>query len=1010
MTFINEFAEQIGNLSNSIQDLSIINLDDFILDSLITEAASGDINTSFKLSDFITDNEENQKISFFDITKNFEKPFISKNKYIETIHCSNSQIKIDLNNYFESRIGKYLTFHSNFDEFKDIYSNQKSNIIDNNILPIELNNNILIINPDNRGAHSNELYDDELYTYYVSIYARDDIYQTSNFIFLIIEDEPSDVLLNTLNYTYPTLLTDTSNFFNFDNNAYSFFTDTIDNTETFFDISSNSTIPNLFTYWDTYNLIKFTPDWRGIEYNIQIRPKNKYKKNETELKIKVIEDSPIKLFNADNIQISELGKENVLIDLSEYIEFTRGDSNAISYSISENIVQSNNLFNNSNATYLIEHSNLLIVPDFRGTEYVVNVEAYDIIYPNKKLNFEVTIIETNVKQPVKVQTSTLNQDITVLSNNDLSYDISEHFISYTSNQNLSYTCNIQLNGNIDPFISIHMDASNLIINSDLTSNSNPTIYTLRIHAHDNIYDVSSDNHKYLTYKITNTYYIKTKKNFPTSISNANGKYTCNLNDFFESPINNSLTYSLNDELVRSSFKYPYCNAVYITDTSNLNIEGDYRNAEYTVSIYVSDDNYQEYPPLSHSFTIYELAPPQPILNRNYITEVSNLTINQITCNLNEFYELSMDDGFISYDIETNEYSSITDTSNLTIHPFLRGIKYDIKVIATDTNYNVSNSNIFRITEINSILQLSTIDDLYLKDLSSNTCNLNEYFDSTIENPLMYKASSSARNSLIDDTDALRIVDTSNLIIQSDYRYTTYQATLLAFDPSIVDRDLSFDIMKTCNVLLTTFNITEDSPLFIDVYNNDVLIQTESHELIYNITNDVSSQCLRLPEIFPNTSNYWDIEYQIVQRLRYDSNVKTGGLFYDYTTNEIFTRGFTDIKYVITSEYDIPDIYVKFTKDNILQQYTSDSKYFQISSNCELIYKIGLNDNIRILSFDIEENIHDYDISIEYNSNLIISNIDDNMFPSKFVVNAFESNTNTLITSNDYYVSFVKSIP
>ena len=63
-----------------------------------------------------------------------------------------------------------------------------------------------------------------------------------------------------------------------------------------------------------------------------------------------------------------------------------------------------------------------------------------------------------------------------------------------------------------------------------------------------------------------------------------------------------------------------------------------------------------------------------------------------------------------------------------------------------------------------------------------------------------------------------------------------------------------------------------------------------------------------------------------------------------------------------------------------------------------------------MSFDIEENIHDYDISIEYNSNLIISNIDDNMFPSKFVVNAFESNTNTLITSNDYYVSFVKSIP
>ena len=1004
MTFINEFAEQIGNLSNNIQNLSSINSNDFILDSLITETASGDINTSFKLSDFITDIEENPQISFFEITKIFEKPLITKNKYIEKIHCSNEQIKIDLHDYFESRIGKDLTFHSNFQELDDIYSNQRRNVIDDYMLPIELNNNILIINPDYRGAHSNELYDDELYTYYVSIYARDDIYQTSNFIFLIIENEPVDVLLNTLNYTYQTLLTDTSNFFHFHNNAFSFFTETIDNVETFFDISSNSTIPNLFTYWETYNLIKFTPDWRGIEYNIQIRPKNKYKKNKTELKVKVIEDSPIKLFNADNIKISELGKENVLIDLSEYIEFTRGDRNAISYSISENIVQNSNLFNSSNATYLIDHSNLLIVPDFRGTEYLVNVEAYDLIYPHKKLNFDVKIIETNVKKPVKVQSSTLTQFITALSNNDLSYDISEHFISYTSNQNLSYTCNIQINGNIDPFISIHMDASNLIINSDLTSNSNATIYTVKITAHDNIYDVSSDNHKYLTYKITNTYYIKTKTNFPTSISIANEKFTCNLNNFFESPINNNLTYQLNYEQVRSSFIYPYCNAVYITDTSNLNIEGDYRNAEYTVSIYVTDDNYPDYPPLSHSFTIHELTPPQPILNKNYITEVPNLTINPITCNLNEFYDLSMEDGFITYDIEKNEYCSITDTSNFTIYPRLRGLTYDITVIATDTNYEVSNSNIFRISESNCILQLSTIDEAYLNDLSSNTCNLNEYFVSTIENQLMYKASSSARHSLVDDTHALRIVDTSNLVIQSDYRNTTYQATLLAFDPSIVDSNLSFDIMKTCNVVLTTFDITEDRPLLIDVYNNDVLIQTETHEVIYNITNNDSSQCLRLPEIFPNPSNYWDIQYQIVQRLRYDSNVKTGGLFYDYSKNERFTTGFTDIKYVITSEYDIPEIYVKFTKDNILQ----DSKYFQISSNCKLIYKIGLNDNIRILSVDIKEQIYDYDISIEYNSNLIISNIDDDMFPSNFVVDVFESNTNTLITSNDYYVSFAKS--
>ena len=617
---------------------------------------------------------------------------------------------------------------------------------------IELNSNILKINPD---------YRDGTYKIKVNIESPND-YSLKNILELDIKEGPvPKPVRNIRNLLLEHLLLKETTIFNANNYFVSKTGELLQfdyNVSNIIDYTNDGVKVDQLPY-DTFNITEsnliFTPDHRNIGYELYVYAIDSIYnvRSEEYLIINIREEKILNVLNEDEVNKIildkdiifyeldeyELGNDKLNIDINNYIKFPMNQRsryiNGLQYYVSTDKDLRKTKVNQRNAININEDGILEIEPDYRNISYTINilVESYEFSYRDN-INFSFSIIEVSALFPIikniniEISNTIYNKEIKTLYINDLS--IYEKII----NLNLFFDNNIEYSENKYQIVSGNTEYYKIINNNlKIIPNVRDTTYNFSIIAIDNIYETYNDN-------ASNLLNIEVNELRSISLNNSNIVYNLSnnevfidLNDIFNSTIHNTiLNYNIEFEEnynIRRNVS---------TSLDSYSIKGnilylypDYRGLSYRLNVIGFNKNYlDQYLVYNIDINESEKLPLEKKINSIEINlERLKYTTDDIRINLEDLFvhfryypnyslqiqseELIADLIYISlgYLVISNTSYNTNFTINIELFDLLNNIK--------DLNNIIKLSFVTNVIEI-TFNNLITEQTIYLDELTENT--------------------------------------------------------------------------------------------------------------------------------------------------------------------------------------------------------------------------------------------------------------------------------------------------
>lgn len=565
---------------------------------------------------------------------------------------------------------------------------------------VEIDNNILKVNPDYRG---------ETYDIRVNIESPND-YSLCNIIEIkITEDDVPKPVRTVRNLLLEHILLKDERVFN----ANRYFTSgTGENLRFKYDVLNiidykNDIKLNTLPY-DTFEIttsnLRFTPDYRNIGYTLQIYAIDSIYNVESHnvLEINVREDKVLNI-KSEILDNDELGNDIFMIDIKDHIELPEGQEsryiNGLRYYVSADKELRKSKKNGNDALYIIDGI-LYIEPDYRNDSYNVNilVESYEFVYKDN-INFTFLVSEVVAPHPKIKNTNVLIERLVnnASYNKDINTLYVDKLIIYDTRINLDLFFNNEINYSKNRYEIVEentecyrINGNNLIITPDVRD----ITHKFSIIGIDNIYDTRSN--------LLNVELIELP---PISLENDSNLYNLSNNEIFidldkifTSVISSdTLDYYIDVEsdndirLNVSTFKN-----IYELNNSTLGLYPDYRGISYRLNVIAINSKYIEQP-LTYHIDINEAyrLPIEPKIN--------NIKINMERFNYDpDNISINLEDLFVHFRYYP-EYSLILQSDDiinfdqliyinlgyLIISKFIYEYNFTIKVILFDTTNSIN---------------------------------------------------------------------------------------------------------------------------------------------------------------------------------------------------------------------------------------------------------------------------------------------------------------------------------
>ena len=694
-----------------------------------------------------------------------------------------------------------------------------------------------------------------------------------------------------------------------------------------FTYNIDSDIPYNDTVMEQSNLhIILKPKLRGKNYNITIIASDLFTHSNTELNININETPAIRFTDEDEypndsayskpITIYDLTNTQIICNLENYL-----------------------IINNHIETHL-----LLFNPSFDSVEDA----HYDNTMNKKALIHEnTTIFDHNI--------CNITTEIMEDYNGKTSYKITENqtvniHLSETTDFSISFKIHKSEDDNINYF---KIFASTTILEVTATSHVlNITTPSMQTITH-SIEPYTGWIHIVIIYSAGSRmlFIDKTKINdnydgYPNSDDNISIELNSNI-EYFQhfKVINKILTI---DDI---AYLYNHDNDFIFYDRKNLYINPEYRNTTYNASISMSISGYEEISRTLH-FNITECNIPDIILKQEYqiLVENCNLCNQVIICNINDLYDNYPFSNHLIFSYETDitknpqsqDYDiTISDDNNtLNINANYRDMIYTVSLIATDSAFNITNSNYNVLIHEKPPIEFIDLTKIYTETLCNleNTiiiCNINNYVKINVDNLtpdnliITNTRNAQLRTGHYNDLDAFNI-DNSNLTIRPEYRNETYTLDFNIYVEGYQQQIISKKyIISECNIppitidtnINTNFSNLSNVAINIDIQDYYVNYPFNQHLLFKavlacNVPNteqfsessiSVSTEGKRVT-IIPNFRNNVDNEHDYSYKIRifaYDSyfssyaNILTENI-YNPEDDKLKILDITDVSNVLKS--------------------------------------------------------------------------------------------------------------
>jgi hypothetical protein len=616
-----------------------------------------------------------------------------------------------------------------FEYITTTHSVPRSNFTDSSKPIVEIDSNILKVNPDYRG---------ETYSIRVNIESPND-YSLCNIIEIeITEDAVPKPVRTVRNLLLEHLLLKEERVFN----ANRYFT-----SGTGENLRFEYVVLNIIDYkndikldtlpYDTFEIttsnLRFTPNYRNIGYTLQVYAIDSiYGASSDEvLEINVREDKILNI-RSEILGNDELGNHIRRININDHIELPEGQETTYTLTYHESIdkVLRKSKKTGNNALYIIDHE-LYIDPDYRNDSYNANilVKAYSNLVYKDNINFTFSVSEVIAPYP-----TIINTNIVIADNN------------YNKNTKTLYINKLITTGlppiSLDLFFNNEIEDSSTNYQIVVENNECYKIINKNLVITPNVRDIT---HKFSIMAIDNTYatYNSNESNLlnveiielpPIILENDSNFYTLsnnevyiNLNNIFTSVIT---TDTLEYYITVESDNDIRLNVATFTTSYELNdnilqLYPDYRGISYRLNVLGFNPKYFEQS-LTYYIDIIEidrLPIEQKISNIKINMERFNYDSDNITINLEEifvnFKYYPQYNFILESDIVNFEEIIYISLGYLTISKFDYEYNFKIKVILFDfdKNINVLNNQI-DIHFVKSLITIiNTTSQISLKELN-----------------------------------------------------------------------------------------------------------------------------------------------------------------------------------------------------------------------------------------------------------------------------------------------------
>jgi len=747
--------------------------------------------------------------TYFTTTRTLTKSIIA----IDTLYHSSNNINIIFNqlpliqiDVLESNITDiYQITTININDYYTFNKEIQFSITSNTIVPEPIGHNRSLINILNDHEFTiNPDYRSNEYKLFITINSIEELYKDFDFIFVLNIKEkplinPYIPLINNIEYVLS-------------NNDIILDLDTIFvNTISVFDLHYYvKPVSNYYELID--NLITFKPYYRNKQYNLEIIASNfEYNIESIDiLNINIIEQNAIQLLK----DFSDITTFTIL-NLQEYF------NENINFLVSTNSLLRSNIETLEPAFKLDYNSNLIIIPDYRNTTYLIELIAIHEIYNESKIIKYIKVVENIRPEIITIK------NIDSINDRNNKFDLSEYFdIRYYIKYNidLEYEITYRLNNNItnllfnneklyfkDKIINTEFKFAYTDIQYDIYFKDNLDLYSNnqkinlnKIFIHNNLYKI--------TFIPTNIGSIYTDTTFLFEIKNLINTFysrTTNSNIEFNNLIDNITEFNINVFTDHKLNNNPLIlsNIVYIeTEISNLR--------HIPVFIELGNDNEYSYGILTnsnlYSNNIIELIDNNLKINPYYrnteyliFIDVYNTTYNYISNQL--LYKITE---LPVFEINNNIVNTFTLTSNILILPFNYFIKnnaIECNIVLNINSYGIRNtrdnrpfySNFDNILYINGDFRNNEYDlKLTFNSIDIDTSIADNYI---VEIPIKIieeKIGSIIYNDLLIDFNILNNenIQEFNLTDYFNYKYLNYLEFNLIY-PTFVNKDTIIDNQK-----------------------------------------------------------------------------------------------------------------------------------------------------------------------------------------------------------------------
>ena len=382
-------------------------------------------------------------------------------------------------------------------------------------------------------------------------------------------------------------------------------------------------------------------------------------------------------YTYNSIQYHNISNIPISIDLTQFdiLPYIIFDYTKINLQFNTNKDLRDNFLSPHLPLYNLNTSNLTIYPDYRDTQYSIQIiSQYDTSYAESNI-YDIHISESTPNKPIHSEFYIFTEDI-VFKNKNRSFDLSLFFKetnhSHIYNSNTlkplyfqssiiaysTYTYDIESKS----YTEIKQPIENIPENIFFLDNSNITItpyyrfisYIVQIDAFDPYYHTKCDIPIHITVNEDRPLKLDLNNIIPDIYGLTDSILIFNLNDYIINPFNTPLSFSssspttLRQSLQTSNPPFTLLNNI-------LTIEGDYRNTNYTINVNIVNPQYPNFP-ADMKIQIQEISAPPPYPINNSFEYPTHLTINTISYNLDQLFNSDITSAPFNYILQTDTNS------------------------------------------------------------------------------------------------------------------------------------------------------------------------------------------------------------------------------------------------------------------------------------------------------------------------------------------------------------------